>query len=248
MSSRARLRTTGRGVVLAAAVGLLAPTAEASAAKLTFTAAPFVVFGDQAQISGHLSGGPNGGTHDKVVLYARAFPYRGEFKKLATRRTNSKGDFSLSVKQSHNTQYRLFSPDANVGTRRFKVYVDDALDITCTPSLCAVVPSFPPGPFSMRLDLLYRYPRDVNLTGRRVYLYRSPNAATRGDLVDSKKLTSAGKGKAKASFTVQFPAGTQDFHLFVCHKEPDNDPGFGIPAHGRHNCGTAKEPRVGDTG
>jgi hypothetical protein len=100
----------------------------------------------------------------------------------------------------------------------------------------------------MRLDLLYKYPRDVNLTGRRVYLYRSPDPATRGDLVDSKKLAFAGKGRAKTSFTLQFPAGTQNFHLFVCHKEPDKDPGFGIPAHGHHNCGKPKEPPLTDTG
>jgi hypothetical protein len=108
-----------RACVVAGAASLLIGVPAASAAP-SLTIKPknrVVLYGAKStKIVGHLSGA----SPQKVELQRKPYPYTGAFKHLSTKRTDSNGNYSFTVKPDRNTQYRVAlvsDPTITSGTR-----------------------------------------------------------------------------------------------------------------------------------
>ena len=98
-----------RACVIAGAASLLVGVPAASAAP-ALTIKPknreILYGGKSTKITGHLRGvNPNSGV--RVELQRKPYPYTGAFKHLSTKKTDSSGNYSFTVKPDRNTRYRV---------------------------------------------------------------------------------------------------------------------------------------------
>jgi hypothetical protein len=174
---------------------LLLP-ATASAAEMSLSlSTPEVQFGTAHRAAGRLVEGSTPLAGRPVELQGRAYPYAGEFERIATATTDANGAFAFKKKFDRNMQLQAVAPDAGATSAVVRAYVFPrprstfkALDRN-----------------RLRITQFLRTPPNVQLSARTNFYLAPPGAATakRVALVKPRRIS---RGRFKATATVKLPS------------------------------------------
>src|SRR3954447_24942318 len=113
-----------RACVIAGAASLLIGVPAASAAptlSIKVKNRTILYGGKSTKVVGHLGGA----SPQKVELQSKPYPYTNAFKHLSTKRTDSNGNYSFTVKPDRNTRYRVaLASDPTTTSGERAIYVN----------------------------------------------------------------------------------------------------------------------------
>src|SRR4051794_16065454 len=176
---------------------LLACPATAAAADLTLTldTSQGVRYGSVHEGHGILKEGTAALGGQPVEIEARAYPYDGAFKRVATVTTAPDGSYTFGHRFDRNGQIRAFAPAQAIRSNTVLAYVFPRPRSTFK----AV-----DGGRRLRMTQFLRTPADVRLTARTIF-YLGPKKAKSAPAVASAKPRRIAPGRFQAIATVRLP-------------------------------------------
>jgi len=199
---------------------LLALPASASAAdvRIALLTEDGVQFGTPHELSGTLREGTAPLAGQAIELQGRAYPYKGEFKTLATTTTRPDGTFAFKRRFDRNMDVRAFAPAQAAVSRDDRAYVYPRPRSTFK----ALTRN------RLRITQFLRTAPNVRLTARTIF-YIGPKDARSAKPFARAKPRKIGKGRFKATATVTLPAAWNGaFRYGSCFRYSEGS-GMGAP-------------------
>ena len=199
---------------------LLVFPASASAAdvRLALLTKDGVQYGTPHELSGTLREGTAPLAGQVVELQGRAYPYSGEFKKLATATTRADGSFAFEQLIDRNMDLRAVAPSQGERSNKLRAYVYPR----------------PRSTFKalegrrLRITQFLRTAPNVRLTARTTF-YLGPRNAKSAEPYARAKPRKIGKGRFKATATVKLPAAWKGFFRYGSCFRYSEGSGMGAP-------------------
>jgi len=199
---------------------LLALPASASAAdiRIALLTDDGVQFGTPHELSGSLREGPAPLGGQAIELQGRAYPYKGEFKTLATTTTRPDGTFAFKRRFDRNMDLRAYAPTQTALSEADRAYVYPRPRSTFK----ALTRD------RLRITQFLRTAPNVALTARTTF-YLGPKGAKSAKPFARAKPRKIGKGRFKATATVTLPAAWKGaFRYGSCFRYSEGS-GMGAP-------------------
>ena len=169
--------------------------ATASAAEMSLSVTPpEVQFGTAHRASGRLVEGATPLAGRPVELQGRAYPYKGDFKPIATATTDADGAFSFKKRFDRNMQLQAVATDAGATSPVVRAYV--------FPRPRSTFKALSRN--RLRITQFLRTPPNVKLSARTNF-YLAPQGAATAKRVARAKPRRIGRGRFKATATVALP-------------------------------------------
>ena len=199
---------------------LLALPASASAAdvRIALLTEDGVQFGTPHELSGTLREGTAPLAGQAIQLQGRSYPYKGEYKTLATTTTRADGTFAFSRRFDRNMDVRAFAPAQAAVSKDDRAYVYPRPRSTFK----ALTRN------RLRITQFLRTAPNVKLTARTIF-YIGPEDAKTAKPFARAKPRKIGKGRFKATATVTLPAAWNGaFRYGSCFRYSEGS-GMGAP-------------------
>jgi hypothetical protein len=199
---------------------LTLPGTASAAADLSvaFSSDAGVQYGTPHQLSGSLREGTAPLAGQTVELQGRPYPYKGEFRKLATATTRADGTFGFTRRFDRNMDLRAVAPAQNETSDRLRAYVYPRPRSTFK----ALSRS------RLRITQFLRTAPNVRLTARTTFYLGPQNAKSAPPLARAKPRR-IGRGRFKATATVKLPrAWKGSFRYGSCFRYSEGS-GMGAP-------------------
>ncbi len=207
-------------LLLTAGLLLLLPsTASAADLSLTLSPAAGVQYGTAQEAAGHLTEGAAPLAGQVVELQARAFPYDGAFKTVATTSTDAAGAYAYRRRFKRNVELRTFAPAQleTSGARRAHVFPRPRSTFKALSGR------------RVRITQFLRTPRGVRLIAPTIF-YLGPETARTAPRVARARPKQIGRGRFKATVTVRLPrAWDGSFRYGSCFRYSEGG-GMGDPS------------------
>jgi hypothetical protein len=199
---------------------LLILPAGASAAdlRLALVTDEGVQFGTPHELTGSLREGTTPLAGQPIELQGRAYPYKSDFKTLATAKTRADGTFSFERRFDRNMDVRAIAPAQAASSRDLRAYVYPRPRSTFK----ALSGS------RLRITQFLRTAPNVRLTARTTF-YLGPRHAKTAKPAARAKPRKIGSGRFKATATVRLPRSWKGaFRYGSCFRYSEGS-GMGAP-------------------